>query len=199
MAQWLQQGGRNVLELPGPVRLFDLDQHNGLRAAAAGDHVDPGYAGLDRRHGCLNGRLVHIFEGDLGTVRHAAKGDALEALLRAEVFPRDRDLVPRLHAARLDLRGLATRSHVTDRGCVGGSTEQGTLTNAPFPAAVSRCLTGLARLTGSLVAECLSGLLDRSLELGNNVHATCCGSWDTAIISGLAERGEQPVPFLNII
>jgi N-methylhydantoinase B len=40
---------------------------------------------------------------------------------------------------------------------------------------------------------------DRSLELGKNVQATCCGTWDTAVIAGLDERGEQPAPFLNII
>jgi N-methylhydantoinase B len=83
--------------------------------------------------------------------------------------------------------------------CFDLITEEGTLNNATFPAAVSRGPIGPAWLTGSLVAECLSGLLDRSLELGKNVQATCCGTWDTAIIAGLDERGEQPAPFLNII
>jgi N-methylhydantoinase B len=83
--------------------------------------------------------------------------------------------------------------------CFDLVTEEGTLNNATFPAAVSRGPIGPAWLTGSLVAECLSGLLDRSLELGKNVQATCCGTWDTAVIAGLDERGEQPAPFLNII
>jgi N-methylhydantoinase B len=83
--------------------------------------------------------------------------------------------------------------------CFDLITEEGTLNNASFPAAVSRGPIGPAWLTGSLVAECLSGMLDRSLELGKNVQATCCGTWDTAVIAGLDERGEQPVPFLNII
>ena len=83
--------------------------------------------------------------------------------------------------------------------CFDLTTEEGTLNNATFPAAVSRGPIGPAWLTGSLVAECLSGMLDRSLELGKNVQATCCGTWDTAIIAGLDERGEQPAPFLNII
>lgn len=83
--------------------------------------------------------------------------------------------------------------------CFDLITEEGTLNNATFPAAVSRGPIGPAWLTGSLVAECLSGMLDRSLELGKNVQATCCGTWDTAVIAGLDERGEQPVPFLNII
>ena len=83
--------------------------------------------------------------------------------------------------------------------CFDLITEEGTLNNATFPAAVSRGPIGPAWLTGSLVAECLSGMLDRSLELGQNVQATCCGTWDTAVIAGLDERGEQPVPFLSII
>ncbi len=83
--------------------------------------------------------------------------------------------------------------------CFDLVTEEGTLNNATFPAAVSRGPIGPAWLTGSLVAECLSQMLDRSLELGKNVQATCCGTWDTAVIAGLDERGEVPSPFLNII
>jgi N-methylhydantoinase B len=83
--------------------------------------------------------------------------------------------------------------------CFDLITEEGTLNNATYPAAVSRGPIGPAWLTGSLVAECLSQMLDRSLELGKNVQATCCGTWDTAVYAGLDERGDQPVPFLNIV
>ena len=83
--------------------------------------------------------------------------------------------------------------------CFDLVTEEGTLNNATFPAAVSRGPIGPAWLTGSLVAECLAQMLDRDLELGRNVQATCCGTWDTAVIAGLDERGEQPTPFLSII
>ena len=58
---------------------------------------------------------------------------------------------------------------------------------------------GPAWLTGTLVAECLSQMLDRSVELGRSVQASCCGTWDTAVIAGLDERGAQPVPFLTIM
>lgn len=78
-------------------------------------------------------------------------------------------------------------------------TEEGTVNNATFPAAVSRGPIGPAWLTGNLVAECLAQMLDRSIEFGKNVQATCCGTWDTAVIAGLDERGEQPAPFLSII
>ncbi|BBG00953.1 MULTISPECIES: hydantoinase B/oxoprolinase family protein [Pseudonocardia] len=83
--------------------------------------------------------------------------------------------------------------------CFDLVTEEGTINNATFPAAVGRGPIGPAWLTGSLVAECLSQMLDRDLELGKNVQATCCGTWDTAVIAGLDERGEQPAPFLSII
>ncbi|GAA4539010.1 hydantoinase B/oxoprolinase family protein [Pseudonocardia xishanensis] len=83
--------------------------------------------------------------------------------------------------------------------CFDLVTEEGTLNNATFPAAVGRGPIGPAWLTGSLIAECLSQMLDRDLELGKNVQATCCGTWDTAVIAGLDERGEQPTPFLSIM
>jgi N-methylhydantoinase B len=83
--------------------------------------------------------------------------------------------------------------------CFDLITEEGTLNNASFPAAVSRGPIGPAWQTGSLVAECLAQMLDTSLEFSKSVQATCCGTWDTAVIAGLDERGEQPVPFLNII
>lgn len=83
--------------------------------------------------------------------------------------------------------------------CFDLVTEEGTLNNATFPAAVGRGPIGPAWLTGSLIAECLSQMLDRDLELGKNVQATCCGTWDTAVIAGLDERGEQPAPFLSIM
>ncbi|MBN9107292.1 MAG: hydantoinase B/oxoprolinase family protein [Pseudonocardia sp.] len=83
--------------------------------------------------------------------------------------------------------------------CFDLVTEEGTINNATFPAAVGRGPIGPAWLTGSLVAECLAQMLDRDLELGRNVQATCCGTWDTAVIAGLDERGEQPSPFLSIM
>ncbi|MFF0147889.1 N-methylhydantoinase B [Amycolatopsis sulphurea] len=83
--------------------------------------------------------------------------------------------------------------------CFDLITEEGTLNNATFPAAVGRGPIGPAWLTGSLVADCLSQMLDRDLELGKNVQATCCGTWDTAVIAGLDERGAQPAPFLSIM
>lgn len=85
--------------------------------------------------------------------------------------------------------------------CFDIVSEEGTVNNATFPAAVSRGPIGPAWLTGNLVADCLSQMVDsapNSKDLGH-VQATCCGTWDTAVIAGLDERGEVPMPFLSII
>ncbi|GAA2055385.1 hydantoinase B/oxoprolinase family protein [Williamsia deligens] len=83
--------------------------------------------------------------------------------------------------------------------CFDLVSEEGTINNATFPAAVSRGPIGPAWLTGNLIAECLAQMLDRHIEFGENVQASCCGTWDTAVVAGLDERGEVPVPFLNIM
>jgi N-methylhydantoinase B len=83
--------------------------------------------------------------------------------------------------------------------CFDLVAEEGTINNATFPAAVSRGPIGPAWLTGTLVAECLSQLLDQSVDLGKSVQAACCGTWDTAVVAGLDERGEVPLPFLNVM
>jgi N-methylhydantoinase B len=78
-------------------------------------------------------------------------------------------------------------------------SEEGTINNATYPAAVSRGPIGPAWLTGTLVAECLAQMLDRSVDLGKSVQAACCGTWDTAVVAGLDERGAMPIPFLNVM
>lgn len=76
-------------------------------------------------------------------------------------------------------------------------SEEGTINNATFPAAVGRAPVGPAWLTGNLVADCLSQMLDRSPHIDEgHVQATCCGTWDTAAMAGLDERSENPQPFL---
>lgn len=83
--------------------------------------------------------------------------------------------------------------------CFDLVSEPGTLNNATFPAAVARGPIGPAWMTGSLVAECLSQMLDRSVTLGDNVQANCCGTHDAALLAGLDTRGEQPAPFINVL
>jgi N-methylhydantoinase B len=85
--------------------------------------------------------------------------------------------------------------------CFDLVADEGTLNNASFPAAVGRGPIGPAWLTGNLVAECLSQMLDQS-QLGHDtahVQSSCCGTWDTAVIAGLDQRGAVPTPFLSIL
>lgn len=83
--------------------------------------------------------------------------------------------------------------------CFDLVSEDGTINNASYPAAVARGPIGPAWLTGTLVAECLSQMLERDADLGKSVQAACCGTWDTAVLAGLDERGAVPAPFLNIM
>lgn len=89
---------------------------------------------------------------------------------------------------------------------VGGLTRcfdiiapEGTLANASFPAAVSRAPLGTGWTIGNLVAQCLAQMLDQAVELRKNVQASCCGTYNFACVSGLDERHEQPVPFINVV
>ncbi|MDD7963932.1 hydantoinase B/oxoprolinase family protein [Actinomycetospora lemnae] len=83
--------------------------------------------------------------------------------------------------------------------CFDLVAEEGTINNASFPAAVGRGPIGPAWLTGNLVAECLSQMLDQAPELDAHVQSACCGTWDTAVIAGLDQRGAVPTPFLSIL
>ena len=83
--------------------------------------------------------------------------------------------------------------------CFDIIAEEGTINNATFPAAVSRAPIGPAWLTGNLVAECLSNMLETADVTNGHVQATCCGTWDTAVIAGLDERNGASGPFLSIL
>ncbi len=76
---------------------------------------------------------------------------------------------------------------------------EGTLVNATFPAAINRAPLGTGWMIGNLAAQCLSQMLDREFEFRKNVQASCCGTFDFACVAGVDERGEQPVPFLDVV
>jgi N-methylhydantoinase B len=78
-------------------------------------------------------------------------------------------------------------------------TEEGTLNNAAFPAAVNKAPIATAWAIGNLAAQCLSQMLSRQVETESNVQATCCGTWNTAVIAGLDQRQAHPQPFLNVV
>ncbi len=83
--------------------------------------------------------------------------------------------------------------------CFDLVADEGSIVNATYPAAVSRAPIGPAWALGQLVAECLSQMMDRTVEFRDRVQAACCGTFDTAVVAGLDQRGPFPVPFLNIV
>ncbi len=83
--------------------------------------------------------------------------------------------------------------------CFDIVTPEGTLNNATYPAAVNRAPLGTAWLIGNLVAQCLSLMLDRDFEMRKNLQASCCGTYNVALVAGVDERSETPAPFLNVV
>jgi N-methylhydantoinase B len=76
---------------------------------------------------------------------------------------------------------------------------EGTMNNATYPAAVNKAPIATAWAIGNLAANCLSQMLDRKVETQGGVQATCCGTWNTAVVAGLDQRPPVPVPFLNLV
>ena len=76
---------------------------------------------------------------------------------------------------------------------------EGTMNNATFPAAINRAPIATAWAIGNLAAQCLSQMLDRRVDTQGGVQASCCGTWNTAVVAGLDQRASTPVPFLNMV
>jgi N-methylhydantoinase B len=83
--------------------------------------------------------------------------------------------------------------------CFDIVTPEGTINNAAFPAAINRAPIATAWAIGGLASQCLSQMLDRSHEHQMGVQASCCGTWNTAVVAGLDQRGPVPAPFLNVV
>lgn len=83
--------------------------------------------------------------------------------------------------------------------CFDIVTPEGTLNNATFPAAVNKAPIATAWAIGSLAAQCLSQMLDRTVDMQASVQSTCCGTWNTAVVAGLDQRAAHPTPFLNVV
>lgn len=83
--------------------------------------------------------------------------------------------------------------------CFDIITPEGTLNNASFPAAINKAPIATAWAIGNLAAQCLSQMLDASIDLKANVQATCCGTWNTAVLAGLDQRGQRHSPFVDVV
>jgi len=83
--------------------------------------------------------------------------------------------------------------------CFDIITPEGTLNNAAFPAAVNRAPIATAWAIGNLAAQCLSQMLDCTIDMKANVQASCCGTWNTAVIAGVDQRGHHHAPFVDVV
>jgi len=83
--------------------------------------------------------------------------------------------------------------------CFDIVTPEGTMNNAAFPAAINKAPIATAWAIGNLAAQCLSQMLDCSVDLKANVQATCCGTWNTAVLAGLDQRAKRHTPFVDVV
>lgn len=80
--------------------------------------------------------------------------------------------------------------------CFDIISEDGTVNNATFPAAVGKAPVSGAWSTANVVAECLARMLDTSDELRSQVQAICAGGFDFCTMAGLDQRN---VPFVGLL
>lgn len=75
-------------------------------------------------------------------------------------------------------------------------SEEGTINNASYPAAIGWAPISAAWATSNLVAECLGRMLDTSAELRPRVQSVCTGSYDIVTLAGIDQRGMPGVTLL---
>ena len=80
--------------------------------------------------------------------------------------------------------------------CFDLISEEGTINNATFPAAIGWAPISAGWATSNLVAECLGRMLDTSVELRPRVQSVCTGSYDTVTLAGINQRGMPSVGLL---
>ncbi|TCK22014.1 hydantoinase B/oxoprolinase family protein [Pseudonocardia endophytica] len=80
--------------------------------------------------------------------------------------------------------------------CFDLVSDEGTINNASFPAAVGWAPISSAWATSNLVAECLGRMLDTAVELRPRVQSVCTGSYDIVTLAGVDQRGVPGVTIL---
>ena len=80
--------------------------------------------------------------------------------------------------------------------CFDLLSEEGTINNATFPAAIGLAPISSAWTTSNLVAECLGRMLDTCVELRPRVQSVCTGSYDVVTLAGVDQRGMPNVTML---
>lgn len=78
-------------------------------------------------------------------------------------------------------------------------TEEGTINNARFPAAVGKAPVAGAWATSNVASECVGRMLEIKPETRRDVQSICSGGFDMGVIHGMDERPAQPHPFVSVM
>ncbi|WHU46516.1 hydantoinase B/oxoprolinase family protein [Gordonia sp. L191] len=77
--------------------------------------------------------------------------------------------------------------------CFDLISDEGTINNATFPAAIGWAPISAGWATSNVVAECLGKMLDTAPELRSRVQSVCTGAYDIATLAGIDQRGAPSV------
>lgn len=80
--------------------------------------------------------------------------------------------------------------------CFDLISDEGTLNNAAFPAAIGWAPISAGWATSNLVSECLGKMLDTAPELRTRVQSVCTGAYDIVTLAGLDQHGAPSVTIL---
>ncbi|MFG2586147.1 hydantoinase B/oxoprolinase family protein [Streptomyces malaysiensis] len=80
--------------------------------------------------------------------------------------------------------------------CFDLVSDEGTINNASYPAAIGWAPVSSAWATSNLVAECMGRMLDTSGELRPRAQAVCTGSFDIVTLAGVDQHGLPSVTIL---
>lgn len=80
--------------------------------------------------------------------------------------------------------------------CFDIVSEEGTINNASYPAAIGLAPISSAWATSNLVAECFGRMLDTNVDLQHRVQAGCTGAYDVVTLASVDQRGVPGVTLL---
>lgn len=80
--------------------------------------------------------------------------------------------------------------------CIEILTEEGTINNCSFPAAVSKAPVASAWASQNAIAECVAGMLDTHEDYRHSLMAVGCGTYDMVILAGVDQR---ETPFVTML
>lgn len=81
--------------------------------------------------------------------------------------------------------------------CITIISEEGTIVNARFPAAIGKAPFGPAWAVSNLVSECFGRMLDTAPQTRRDVQSVCSGTFDACMLAGTDERAGIPLPFVT--